>query len=251
MLKKITALFAVALMVLSLAACSGDTTRMNKGTELTPTPFSDKIIAKEVAEKYEMTEVYKYEDKTYQTFKYEDKIVLARIEQSGNVRILFEYPLDTKITYDIEASDRSGNHLYFTKQDAGAHYASYCAIYLPTNTQFTVVDTPCSDMVLLDTHKNNELYGYGIIADASQIAVINLKEGSASTYSQTTKDISRFIDVGNVFFATGDFGSYTETTIEAIDNSHVMVNIIEKNSKGETKNETNFTFNPLTSVASF
>lgn len=251
MFKKITAFFAVAVIVLSFAACSVDTTRLNSGAALTAEPFANKIIAKEVAAKYEMTEIYKYADKAYKTFEYEGKQVLARIEKSGNVRVLFEYPLDTKITYDLEATKRSGNHLYFTKQDAGAPYASYCAIYLPTHTQFTVIDTPCSNMVLLDTVEDSELYSFGIIADASKIAVVNLKEGSISTYSKTMKDIATFIDAGDTLFAVGDFGSYTETTLEAIDDDHVMVNIIEKNSKGEVKGEINFTFNPLNSVASF
>ena len=251
MLKKITALFAVAVMVLAFAACSADTTRLNSSTALVSEPFANKIIAKEVAAKYEMTEVYTYADKTYKTFEYEEKQVLARIENSGNVRVLFEYPLDTKITYDLEATKRSGNYLYFTKQDAGAPYASLCAVYLPTNTQITVVDTPCSNMVLLDTDENNDLYSFGIIADASQIAVINLKEGSASNYSKTMKDIASFIDAGDTLFAVGEFGSYTETVIEAIDDDHVMINILEKNSKGETKSEINFTFNPALSVASF
>lgn len=251
MLKKITALFAVAAMILAFAACSADTTRLNSSTALVSEPFANKIIAKEVAAKYEMTEVYTYADKAYKTFEYEGNQVLARIEKSGNVRVLFEYPLDTKITYDLEATKRSGSHLYFTKQDAGAPYASLCAIYLPTSTQITVVDTPCSNMVLLNTAENNDLYSFGIIADASQIAVINLKEGSASKYSKTMKDISSFIDAGDTLFAVGKFGSYTETTIEAIDDDHVMINIIEKNSKGETKSEINFTFNPSNSVASF
>lgn len=242
MFKKIIALFAVALMVLSLAACSGNATRLNQGTELTPSPFSDNIIARAIAAKYEMTDLLEYSGKAYKTFEYEDKQVLARIENSGNVRVLFEYPIDTKITYDMEASKRSGNHLYFTKQDADAPYASYCAIYLPTHTQFTIVKTPCSNMVLLDVPEDSELYNFGIIADISQISVVNLKEGSASKYSKPIKEISASTDA---FFAVGKFGSYTETTVEAIDGTQVMINIIEKNSKGETKSETNFTFNPL------
>ncbi len=251
MFKKIAALLLIAATVLSLAACSGDTSRLNKGAALTPTPFPDKVIAQEVAEKYEMTEVIKYGDKTYKVFEYEGKQVLARVEKSGNVRVLFEYPLDTKITYDIDASNRSGNHIYFTKQDAGAPYASLCAIYLPTNAQITVIDTPCSNMVLLDCSAANDMYGYGIIADASRIAVIDLKQATISTYSKTMKDISTFIDAGDTLFDTGDFGAYTETVIEPVDKSHVVINIIKKNSKGETKEEINFTFNPLLGVATF
>ena len=89
MLKKITALFAVAAMILAFAACSADTTRLNSSTALVSEPFANKIIAKEVAAKYEMTEVYTYADKAYKTFEYEGNQVLARIEKSGNVRVLF------------------------------------------------------------------------------------------------------------------------------------------------------------------
>lgn len=251
MLKKITAIFAIAAMLLSLAACSGDTTRFTAGAELTANPFPNRIIAKEVAAKYEMTEVYSYAGKAYKTFEYEGKNVLARIENSGNVRVLFEYPLDTVITYDIAASKRSGNYLYFTKQDAGAAYASLCAIYLPTLTQLTIIDTPCSSMVLLDCKSTDDMYPYGIIVNASQIAVIDLRLGSPSKYSKTLTDIATFIDAGDTLFAPDSFGAYTETTVEAIDKDHVMINIIKKNSKGETKEEINFTFNPENSVASF
>lgn len=251
MLKKITALVAVVAMMLSLAACSGDTTRFAKGAALTADPFTDKVIAKEVAAKYEMTEIHTYAEKAYKTFEYEGKKVLARVEKSGNVRVLFEYPLDTVITYDIEATKRSGNYLYFTKKDAGAPYASLCAIYMPTCTQLTIIDTPCSSMVLLDCKPKDDMYSYGIIVNASQIAVIDLRLGSPSSYSKTLEEIGTFIDAGDTLFAPGDFGSYIETTVEPIDKTHVMVNIIKKNSKGETKEEINFTFNPENSVASF
>ncbi len=251
MLKKITAVFIIAVTVLSLAACSADTARLNKGAALTPTPFSDKVIDKDVAKKYEMKEIITYDGKAYKTFEYENMQVLARVEKSGNVRILFEYPLDTKITYDIEASNRSGSHIYFTKQDANAPYASLCAVYLPSSTQITIVDTPCSNMVLLDCPTTSDMYSYGIIADSSRIAVIDLKQATISSYSKTMEEISSFIDAGDTLFDTGDFGSYTETVIEAVDKNHVMVNIIQKNSKGETKEEINFTFNPSLGVATF
>lgn len=250
MFKKITALFAAVLMVLSLAACSGDTTRFNKSTALSSTPV-DKIIDGAVAQKYTMTEILTHDEKAYKTFEYEDKQVIARIEKSGNVRVLFEYPLDTEIKYDLEASKRSGKHIYFTKKDAGAAYASLCAIYLPSSTQVTIVDTPCSNMVLLDTKKDSDLYNCGIIATASQISVIDLALGSVSTYSKTMEEIHTFINPGDAFFAERDFGAYTETTVEAVDEDHVMINIIEKNKKGETKSEVNFTFNPSNGVASF
>ena len=187
MLKKITALVADVAMMLSLAACSGDTTRFAKGAALTADPFTDKVIAKEVAAKYEMTEIHTYAEKAYKTFEYEGKKVLARVEKSGNVRVLFEYPLDTVITYDIEATKRSGNYLYFTKKDAGAPYASLCAIYMPTCTQLTIIDTPCSSMVLLDCKPKDDMYSYGIIVNASQIAVIDLRLGSPSSYSKLSK----------------------------------------------------------------
>ncbi|MBQ5825014.1 MAG: hypothetical protein IIW48_09440 [Clostridia bacterium] len=251
MLKKITAIFAVVAILLSLAACSGDATRFTRGAALATDPFADKIIAKEVAAKYEMTEVYTYAEKPYKTFEYEGKQVLARIENSGNVRVLFEYPLDTEIVYDIEATKRSGNYLYFTKKDAGAAYASLCSVYMPTNTQLTVVDTPCSSMVLLDCKSSDDMYSYGIIVSSTQITVVDLKLSSPSSYSKTLQDIASFIDVGDILFGPGDFGTYYETTVEPIDKRHVMINIIKKNSKGETKEEINFTFNPENSVASF
>ncbi len=248
--KKITALFLLSAILLSFAACGENTELFKNGTALASDPIGT-YIAKEVAAKYEMTTVAEYDGKEYKTFEYNDKQALARIEKSGNVLLLFEYPLDMKIEYDLEATKRSGKYIYFTKQDSGAQYASLCAIYLPSHTQKVIVDTPCSKMVLLNSNPGTEMYSYGIIVNAAKINVIDLKTAGISTYSKTTSEIKTFIEIGDSFFRLGNLGAYTETTIEPVDRKHVMVNIIEKNSKGETKSETNFTFNPENGVASF
>ncbi len=249
-IKKITALFLLTAILFSFAACGENTELFSKGTALAKEPVGT-YIAKEVAAKYEMTTVAEYDGKEYKTFEYREKQVLARVEKSGNVLLLFEYPLDMKIEYDLEATKRSGKYIYFTKQDSGAKYASLCAVYMPSNTQVTLVDTPCSKMVLLDSNPGTEMYGYGIIVNTSKLNVIDLKTGGVSAYSKTMSEIESFIEVGDSFFSLGNFGAYTETTLEAADRKHVMVNIIEKNSKGETKSELNFTFNPENGVASF
>lgn len=250
MFKKIAALFAVAAMLLSLAACGENTELFASGDSLEPDAVGS-YIAQAVAAKYEMKTVCTYGGREYKAFEYNDKQVLARIEKSGNVLVLFEYPLDTKIEYDLEATKRSGKYIYFTKQDSGAQYSSLCAVYLPTNTQMTVVDTPCSNMVLLDAKKDNKMYNYGIIVRPSQIAVIDLAKGAISSYSRTPSEIATYIDVGEAFFSLGNFGAYTEAVVEKMDEDHVIINVIEKNSKGEVKSEFNFTFNPSNGVASF
>ncbi len=251
MIKKIVAVFVLAAMLLSFAACGENTELFAAGTPL-QVEAVDSVIAKEVAAKYEMETICTYAGKDYKKFEYNEKQVLARVETSGNIRVLFEYPLDTEIVYNLEATKRSGNYIYFTKRDKGAAYASLCAIYIPTTTQLTLVDTPCSEMVILDTKSTSDMYAYGVVACRNQLAVIDLAQGKISTeYSKTPEEIRAFIDVGDSFFALGNFGAYTETTVEAIDKDHVMVNIIEKNKKGETKNEINFTFNPSNGVASF
>ncbi len=248
--KKVVSLLALAAIVLSLVACGENTELFKKGEALTADPIGT-YIAKEVAGKFEMTTVATYDGKEYKAFEYKEKQVLARVEKSGNMLLLFEYPLDTKIEYDLEATKRSGKYIFFTKQDSGAQYASLCAIYMPSNTQKVIVDTPCSKMVLLDTTEGKEMYTYGIIVNTSKINVIDLKSAGVSSYSKTSADIKTFIEVSDSFFSLGNFGAYTETTVEAVDRKHVMVNIIEKNSKGETKSEINFTFNPENGVASF
>ncbi len=251
MFKKTVALFILAATLLSFAACGENTELFAAGSALQAEPVGS-VIAKEVAAKYEMETICTYAGKDYKTFEYKEKQVLARVESSGNIRVLFEYELDTEIVYDLEATKRSGNYIYFTKRDKGAAYASLCAIYIPTATQVMLVDTPCSDMVLLDTKSTSNMYAYGVIACRDQLAVIDLAQGNISTkYSKTPEEICAFIDIGDAFFELGDFGAYTETAVEALDKDHVMVNIIEKNSKGETKNETNFSFNPSNGVASF
>ncbi len=248
--KRITALLLLVAVVLSFTACGENTELFKSGEPLEAQSLST-YIAKEVAAKYEMESVFTYGGKEYKTFEYNGKKALARIEKSGNVLLMFEYPLDMKIEYLTEASKRSGGYLYFTKQDSGANYASLCAIYLPTNTQMTVVDTPCSEMVLFDVGETSDLYKFGVIVKASQLVVLDLTKASAGEYSKTPAEIATFIDIGDSFFKLGNFGSYTESTVEAIDRKHVMVNIIEKNSKGETKSEINFTYNVLNGVASF
>ncbi len=251
MFKKIVAVFVLAAVLFSFAACGENTELFAAGAPLQAEAVGS-VIAKEVAAKYEMKTICTYAGKDYKTFEYKEKKVLARVETSGNIRVLFEYPLDTEIVYNLEATKRSGNYIYFTKRDKDAAYASLCAIYIPTATQVMLVDTPCSDMVLLDTKSTSEMYAYGIIACRNQLAVIDLGQGKISSeYSKTPEEIRAFIDVGDNFFALGNFGSYTETTVEAVDKDHVMVNIIEKNKKGETKSEINFTFNPSNGVASF
>lgn len=251
MLKKIIAVFILAAVLLSFAACGENTELFAAGAPLQADPVGS-VIAKEVAAKYEMETICTYAEKEYKTFEYNEKQVLARVESSGNIRVLFEYDLDTEIVYNLEATKRSGNYIYFTKRDKGAAYASLCAIYIPTTTQLTIVDTPCSEMVMLDAKSTSEMYAYGIVACRNQLAVVDLAQGKISSeYSKTPEEIRTFIDVGDSFFALGSFGAYTETTVEAIDKDHVMVNIIEKNKTGETKNEINFTFNPSNGVASF
>ena len=91
---------------------------------------------------------------------------------------------------------------------------------------------------------------------AVQLDLMQLR-GNGSCYARFQhRGDSLFIqmigaDAGEKLFSLGNFGAYTETTLEAVDRKHVMVNIIEKNSKGEVKNEINFTFNPANGVASF
>ena len=251
MIKKIVAVLVLAATLLSFAACGENTGLFAAGAPL-QTEAVGTVIAKEVAAKYEMETICNYAGKDYKTFEYNEKQVLARVETSGNIRVLFEYPLDAEIVYNLEATKRSGNYIYFTKRDNGAAYASLCAIYIPTATQLTLVDTPCSEMVMLDVKSTSDMYAYGVIACRDQLAVIDLAQGKISTeYSKTPEALRSFIDVGDNFFALGNFGAYTETTVEAVDKDHVMVNIIERNKKGETKNEINFTFNPSNGVASF
>ena len=248
--KRIISLLAVAAIVLSLAACGENTELFKKGEALQAEPIGT-YIAKEVAAKFEMKTVATYNEKEYKAFEYRGNQVLTRVEKSGNHLLLFEYPLDTVIEYDLEATKRSGKYIYFTKKDSGAQYASLCAVYMPSNTQKVVVDTPCSNMVILDSAPNNEMYTYGIIVNTARINVIDLKSSGVSSYSKTLADFKKYIDAGEKLFSLGNFGAYTETTLEAVDRKHVMVNIIEKNSKGEVKNEINFTFNPANGVASF
>ncbi len=253
MFRRIVALFAVAVMAFSFASCSSEPVEESLYVTGAPLPAEPSVsyIAKEVAAKYEMKSIYSYADKEFTTFEYNGKNVLARIESSGNVCVLFEYPLDMEIIYDIEATKRSGNYLYFTKRDKGAAYASLCAIYMPTCTQITIIDTPCSNMVTLDTKSTTTMYPYGIIATRNQLAVIDLAKGVVSTtYSKAPVEIRLFVDMGDAFFKSLKNGAYTETMLERVDEKHIMVNIIEKDKNGETTNEINFTFNPSNGVAS-
>ena len=248
--KRVLSLLAVAAIVFSLSACGENTELFKKGEALQAEPIGT-YIAKEVAGKYEMKTVATYDEKEYKIFEYKEKQVLARLEKSGNLLLLFEYPLDTKLEYDLEATKRSGKYIYFTKQDSGAQYASLCAVYMPSNTQKVIIDTPCSKMALLDSAESNEMYTFGIIVNAAKINVIDLKSSGVSSYSKTLADLKQYIDAGDSLFSLGNFGAYTETAIETVDRKHVMINIIEKNSKGEVKSEINFTFNPANGVASF
>jgi len=252
MFKKIVALFAVAVMLFSFAGCKAENKfvgRFVAGSTL-PADAIGTVIAKEVAAKYKMTSITSFADKEYKTFEYEGKKVLARIETSGNVRILYEYPLDTEFVYDIEATKRSSGYIYFTKRDKGAPYASLCSAYIasPAPIQNVIVNTPCSNMVLLDTKATSDMYRYGVIAGADKIMVIDLMDGSRTEY--TPDKIKLFVDMGDRFFGITEDGGYVETTLEPMDKEHIMVNIIEKDEKEETVSELNFTFNPSNGVAS-
>ena len=252
MFKRIVALLCVAVMLLSFAGCKGENKfagRFVAGAALSVNPV-DSVIAKEVAAKYEMTTITSFAGKDYKTFEYNGKKVLARIEISGNVRILYEYPLDTEIVYDMEATKRSGGYLYFTKRDKGAPYASLCSIYIASASpiQNVIADTPCSNIVLLDTKPSSDKYAYGVIACADKIMVLNLANGSSVDY--TPDNIKLFLDMGDKFFGTTEDGGYVETKLEPLDKDHIMVNIIEKDKAEETVNEWNFTFNPANGVAS-
>lgn len=257
MFKRIVALFAVAVMIFSFAGCKGKTEnqfagRFTAGAELPVEPVDD-VIAKEVAAKYEMKSIKSYADREYKTFEYNGKNVLARIEPSGNVRILYEYPLDTEIVYDTEANKRNTGYIYFTKRDKGAAYTSLCSIYIASpiaSVQNTIVNTPCSNMVLLDTSASDDMFSCGVIAAADKIMVIDLNKNSIKQiYSPT--EIKLFVDMGDKFFGLTEEGGYIETTLEPADKDHIMVNIIEKDANGETVNEKNFTFNPANGVASY
>lgn len=253
MFKRIVALLAVAVMVFSFAGCKAENkfaSRFVVGATL-PVNQTGDVIAKEVAAKYEMKTITSYADKEYKTFEHNGKNVLVRVENSGNVRILFEYPLDTEIIYNAEATKRGVGHIYFTKCDAGAVYKSLCSVYVGAvaAVQNTVVNTPCSNMVMLDVKPKSDMYSCGVIASDNKIMVIDLAKGSVKT-EYTCEEIKLFVDMGDKFFGTTEDGGYVETILETADKDHIMVNIIEKNEKDETVKEINFTFNPSNGVAS-
>ena len=223
MFKRIVALFAVAVMIFSFAGCKAENKfagRFVAGSTL-PADAIGTIIAKEIAPKYEMKAITSFAGKEYKTFEYEGKNVLARIENSGNVRILYEYPLDTEIVYDVEATKRSAGYLYFTKRDNGAAYASLCSVYIATTApiQNVVVNTPCSNMALLDTKSTTDLYSRGVIACSDKILVLDLATGSSTEY--TVDAIKLFVDMGDRFFGITEDGGYVETTIEPLDKDHL------------------------------
>lgn len=255
MIKRIVALIAVAVMLFSFAGCK---TAENKfagrfvaGTTLPVTPVGN-FIAKEVSAKYEMKLIKSYADRDYKTFEYNGKNVLARIENSGNVRIMYEYPLDTEIVYNTEANKRSTGHIYFTKRDKGAPYTSLCSVYIASPTapvQNTIVNTPCSNMVMLDTKASDDMFSCGVIAGAEKIMLIDLNQGIVKK-EYTPEEIKLFVDMGDKFFGVTEDGGYIETKLEPLDKDRVMVNVIEKDKNEETIREVNFTFNPDNGVAS-
>ena len=254
MFKRMVALLVIAVMIFSFAGCKTENkfaARFTAGAALSVDPIGD-VIAKEVAEKYEMKTITSYAGKEYKFFEYNGKNVLARIENSGNVRILYEYPLETEIVYDAEATKRGVGHIYFTKRDKGAAYTSLCSVYNASSVpiQSTVADTPCSNMVMLDIRSSEDMYSCGIIACSDKLMVIDLAQGTVK-YSYTPEEIKLFVDMGDKFFGLTEDGGYIETTLEAIDKEHVMVNIIEKGEKGETVNEKSFTINLSNGVASY
>ncbi|MBR3754643.1 MAG: hypothetical protein IKK49_06010 [Clostridia bacterium] len=247
MLKKFLCLLGAGVMLFSFCACNG-----NGGEETTTeeptTAFESFVIAKEIAANLPEGKVLsEYSGKTYMLIEYNEKQYIATETNLGNLSVIYE--LSGEFELLDEANKRtSGSYIYFVENPGTKKDSALKALYLPNAVVMTVADAPCSNFTVLDIPETYEMYPYGFIATAKGIQVINLKEGSISSYSKELEDVAVFFDAPEAFFATGKRGAYTYTSIEATDRQHITLSVFDVNSKGEEELTAKFTFNPINGV---
>lgn len=247
MFKKILCLLGAGATLLSFAACNG-----NGGEETTTeeptTAFESFVIAEEIAANLPEGKVLsEYSGKTYMLIKYNGKQYIAYETNLGNLSVIYEFSGNFELL--DEANKRTnGSYIYFVENPGTKNASALKALYLPNALVITVVDAPCSNFTVLNIPESYEMYPYGFIASSKGIEVINLKEGSISSYSKELSEITPFFDAPEAFFKTGKRGAFTYTSLEATDRQHITVSVFDVNSKGEEELTAKFTFNPINGV---
>ena len=246
-MKKLFCLFAAAALLFSLAAC-GQEEKPVSPVE-TATTVKDQFIAAEVGENLEKTELAKKDDQSYYLTIVSGKQVLCRTDLQGRLKILLTFG-ENNPTFFTETFERSGQKmLYYSYRSDGDETASLYAFNLASERATKVIDSPCSEFILLDLPETYEMYPYGFIASADGMKVIDLKAGAAS------KHYSMTIGQMKIFFVDPDshpavfFGKNLTTTIaDAGDRSHILIETVERKNDGSVKRKWSVSFSPALSV---
>ncbi len=247
MFKRFLCLLGAGAVLFSFCACNGDGGKETTTQEPT-TAFESFVIAKEIAANLPEGKVLsEYSGKTYMLIEYNEKQYIATETSLGNLSVIYE--LSGEFELLDEANKRTtGSYIYFVENPGTKNDSALKALYLPNAVVVTVVDAPCSNFTVLDIPESYEMYPYGFIATETGIQVINLKEGSISSYSKTLEDVAVFFDAPEALFAQGKRGAFTYTSIEAADRQHITLSVFDVNAKGEEELTRRFTFNPINGV---
>ncbi len=239
MFRKVLCLITAAASLFALCSCNGTDTPEETTVEETTTAFESFIISKDNTKLYEkIKDISVQAEDNYCLLKYEDKQYIAKHLRSGNFEAMYELGAGCELL--DEATERAGgNYIYFTEN------GSLKAYFIPTEMALSIVSAPCSNFIMLNVPDNFEIYPYGFIATATEINVVNLAQGSLSSYTKSLADINTFIEAPATLI-----GENIKTTLTAHSRSQVLITTETLNSKGEVKEKTEITFNPILGVFS-
>lgn len=238
MFKKALCLVIAAASLFALCSCDNTQNPDEGGSDVQEeTTFGSFVISKDNTNLVEkLKDLAEYGEDSYCLLKYEDKQYIAKQLKSGNYEALCE--MTEGCTVLDEATKRAGgSYIYFTDG------SSLKAYFIPTDMVMTVVNGICSNFELLNVPESFEIYPYGFVATASEINVVSLANGSISSYSKTLSDVSTYIEAPSTFK-----GEKIKTTLTAHSKTQLLISVATLNSKGEEKEKTEFTFNPLLGV---
>ncbi len=246
MFKKFISVMISAAMLLCFAACTNSDAPETETEPVTQAAeeFKPFYIAKENAARIEKsTFVIKHDGADYNVIEYNGVNYIAKVLESGNLHAVYRFDFD--FTIQSEATKRAGGkYIYFTKLADDNSISALYAYYIPTGVDMKVVDGPCSNFVLFNIPENFEMYPYGFIVNAATVNVVDLREGSISSYSKDIKDVNIYFETPEYFFS----GNTLSTSISTRGKTHILIKMTEKNKKGEVENELSFTFNPIVGV---
>lgn len=251
MLKKLLCILGAGAMMLSFAACNSSENNEDSTKAAEPTTAFEKyIIAKEVydVQATQLEELCTVDGVTYNLIDYNGKKCIASLTSQNNYKVYYEFNSEFEILSQVNKR-LNGGYVYFLENPESETKRALKVFYVKNSMVVNFVPAPCSELVLLDVPESYEMYPYGFVAHGNNLTVIDLKDGSTSSYSRTLEELSMFFDAPDAFFAQGKRGAYTYTKLEALSRTHIKVSVLNVDSSGKEKTVSEFTFNPINGVA--